>query len=155
MAGCGPCNQPKCSWSCRRINITSTFTGTQEDRIFQIYHVVNCQSTWVIYVIKCNICNLQYVGKSETGLNIQLKNYRDHIKRAFCSCEITEHFLLNPRTHNFNLTITSPYYNNIIEQIKRIDMTVQRKKELLRKREIFWQSRLRTLQPTGLNKRIG
>ena len=86
---------------------------------------------------------------------IQLKNYRDHIKRAFCSCEITEHFLLNPRTHNFNLTIKSPYYNNIIEQIKRIDMTVQRKKELLRKREIFWQSRLTTLQPTGLNKCIG
>ena len=34
-------------------------------------------------------------------------------------------------------------------------MTVERKKGLLRKREMFWQSRLKTLQPTGLNKRIG
>lgn len=33
-------------------------------------------------------------------------------------------------------------------------MTVERKKELLRKKEIFWQSRLKPLQPTGLNKRI-
>ena len=59
---------------------------------------------------------------------------------------------LNPSTHNFDNDVTI----SIFEQIKRIDMTVQRKKELLlRKREIFWQSRLRTLQPTGLNKRIG
>ena len=33
-------------------------------------------------------------------------------------------------------------------------MTVEREKKLLRKKEIFWQSRLKTLQPTGLNKRI-
>lgn len=148
--GCGPCNKPKCSW-CTRINKTSTFTGTQEDGIFNIYHVVNCQSTLVIYIIKCNICNLQYVGKSETGFNIRLNNHRNHIKKAFCSCEITEHFLLNSRTHNFDNDVTI----TIIDQIKRIDMTVERKKELLRKGGMFWQSRLKTLQPTGLNKRIG
>ena len=33
-------------------------------------------------------------------------------------------------------------------------MTVERKRELLRKKEIFWQSRLKTLQPTRLNKRF-
>ncbi|CAH3160130.1 unnamed protein product, partial [Porites lobata] len=67
--GCG-----SCSW-CTRINKPSTFTGTQEDIIFDMYHIVNCQSTW-----------------SETGFNIQLNNHRNHIKKAFCSCEI----LLNP-----------------------------------------------------------
>ena len=103
--GCGPCNKPKCSW-CTRINKTSTFTGAQEDIIFDIYHVVNCQSTWVIYIIECNICNLQYVGKSETGFNIRLNNHRNHIKKAFCSCEITQHFLLNLEL--IALTMTSP-----------------------------------------------
>ena len=43
----------------------------------------------------------------------------------------------------------------IIEQIKRSNMTIERKKEILRAREIFWQSRLNTLQPNGLNKRMG
>ena len=62
-----------------------------------------------------------------------------------------EHFLLNPRTHNFDNDVTI----RIIDQITGIDMTVKRKKELLRKREIFWQSRLKSLQPSGLNKRIG
>ena len=101
--GCGPCNEPKCRW-CTRINKTSTFTGTQEDRIFDIYHVVNCQSTGVIYIIECNICNLQYVGKSETGFNTRLNNHRNHIKKAFCSCKITEHLTLELIT----LTMTSP-----------------------------------------------
>ena len=134
--GCGPCNKPQCSW-CTRINKTSTFTGTQEDRSFDIYHVVNCQSTWLIYFIECNICNLQYVGKSETGFNIRLNNHRNHIKKAFCGCEITEHFLLKPKTHNFDNDVTI----TIIEQTKRIDMTVERRKELLRKRErVFFTS---------------
>ena len=128
--GCGPCNKPKCSW-CTHVKKTSTFSGTQEDRIFDIHHVVNCQSTWLIYIIECNICNLKDVGKSKTGFNIRLDNHRNHIKKAFCSCEITEHFLLNPRTHNFDNDVTI----TIIEQIKRIDMTVERRKELLRKRE--------------------
>ena len=43
----------------------------------------------------------------------------------------------------------------IIEQIKRSNMTIERKKEILRAKEIFWQSQLNTLQPNGLNKRMG
>ena len=63
---CGPCKKPKCSW-CIRINKTSTFTGTQDSKVFDIFHIVNCQSTFVIYIIECKICKLQYVGKSETA----------------------------------------------------------------------------------------
>ena len=43
----------------------------------------------------------------------------------------------------------------IIEQIKQNDMAIERKKEILRTRVIFWQRTLKTLQPNGLNKRIG
>ena len=61
---CGPCNKPKCSW-CGLINKTSTFTGTRwGGKVFDIFHTVNCQSTFVIYIIECQICRLQYVGKS-------------------------------------------------------------------------------------------
>ena len=61
--------------------------------------------------------------------------------------------------HTNTVILLEPCCGSITEPglpvIKHIDMTVERKKELLRKREIFWQSRLKTLQPTGLNKRIG
>ena len=147
---CGPCNKPKCSW-CSRINKTSTFTGTLNNKVFDIFHTVNCQSTWVIYIIECKICKLQYVGKSETGFNLRLNNHRNHIKKGVSSCELTEHFLHNARTHNFD----NDAIITIIEQIKQSNMAIERKKETLRVREIFWQRTLRTLQPNGLNKRIG
>ena len=42
-------------------------------------------------------------------------NHRNHIKKGVSSCELTEHFLHNPRTHNFdNDAITT-----ITEQIKQ------------------------------------
>ncbi|XP_068670909.1 uncharacterized protein [Montipora foliosa] len=141
--GFGPCNKPRCSW-CSRINKTSTFTGTQNCKLYQIFHTMDCQSAWVIYVIECKICKLQYVGKSETVFKLPLNNHRNHIKSKVSSCELTEHFLHNTRTHNFD---------NDVEQIKRSDMLIERKKELLHKREMFWQRKLNTLQPKGAQQK--
>ena len=73
--GCGPCNEPRCSW-CLLIEKTTTFTGTnQADGTFDILHTVNCQSAVVIYIIECRIRKLQfvYVGKSETAFNLRLQ----------------------------------------------------------------------------------
>ena len=151
MGSCGPCNKPKCSW-CVLINKTSTFTGTRPDgKVFDIFHTVNCQSNFVIYIIECRICRLQYVGKSETAFNLRLNNHRNHIKRGVNSCELSEHFLHNSTSHDLSKDITI----TIIEQIKRSNMTIERKKDILRAREIFWQCRLNTLQPNGLNERMG
>ena len=67
------------------------------------------------------------------------------------SCELTEHFLHNTWTHDFdyNVTIT------IIEQIKKDHLETDKMKEVLREREIFWQTTLNSIQPYGLNKRTG
>ena len=92
---CGPCNKPRCSW-CNHINKASR--GTKID----ILHSVDCQSSWVIYMIECNVCKLQHVGKSETPFNIRPNNHRNHVKRAVSSCDRTGHFLQNTRTHNNN-----------------------------------------------------
>ena len=113
------------------------------------FHTVNCQSTFVINVIGCQICRLQYVGKSETAFNLHLNNHRNHIKRGVNSYELSEHFLHNSRSHDFGKDVTI----TIIEQIKCSNMTIERKKEIPQAREICWQSRLNTLQPNGLTKR--
>ena len=62
--GCKPCQRPKCSW-CNKINETKTFKSTSNNKIFTIFHSLDCQSSWVIYIIECNTCRLQYIGKSE------------------------------------------------------------------------------------------
>ena len=79
------------------------------------------------------------------------QQHRNHVKSKVSSCELTEHFLHNTRTHNFDNDVVI----TIIEQIKRSDMLIERKKELLRRREMFWQRKMNSLQPNGLNKRIG
>ena len=147
---CKPCKKPRGSW-CRHINDTQTFKSTQSEREYRILHRVNCQSPWVIYMIECKKCNLQYIGKSETSVNIRLNNHRNHVKTAVNSCELTEHFLQNRRSHSFDNDIGV----TVIEQIRKMEMTKDSRKELLRVREIFWQRKLNTIQPGGLNKRTG
>ena len=128
--GCGPCNKPRCSW-CNHINKASTFTGMRECKVFNILHSVDCQSSWVIYIIECNICKLQYVGKSEIPFNIRLNNHRNHIKKGVGSCELVEHFLYNTRTHSCENDVTI----TIIEEIKRDEMVMEKKREILRRRK--------------------
>ena len=119
MGSCGPCN--KCSW-CVLINKTSTFTGMGQDgKAFDVFHTVNCQSTFLIYIIECRICRLQYVGKSETAFNLPLDNHRNHIKRGVNSCELSEHFLHNSKSHDFGKDVTII----IIEQIKFRSVLIQ------------------------------
>ena len=149
--GCGPCNKPRCSW-CLHIEKATTLTCTnQADRTFDILHTVNCQSAFVIYIIECRICKLQYAGKIETAFNLRLNNHRSHFKRGFRGWELTEQFLHNSRTHNFDRDTKI----TIIEEIKRYEMHIKRKKEILCTREVFWQKKLMTLKPNGLNKTMG
>ena len=145
MGSCGPCNKPKCSW-CVLINKTSTLTGTRPDgKVFDIFHTVNCQSTFVIYIIECQICRLQYVGKRETAFNLHLSNHKNHIKWGVNSCELSEHFLHNSRSHDVSEDITIV----IIEQIKRSNMTIQRKKKYSEPEKYFgkvgWTHCIRTV----------
>ena len=92
--GCEACGKPKCSW-CNGINKTTTFTSSNNNETFKIFHSVNCQSSSVIYIIERSICNLQYIGKGETAFNLRLNNHRNHIKKGISSCELKEHFLHN------------------------------------------------------------
>ena len=46
-----------------------------------MYHTITCKSQWVIYLLECILCNLQYVGKSETSFNITLNNYQKDVRK--------------------------------------------------------------------------
>jgi len=131
--GCRACERTKCSW-CNKINQTTTFTSPNNKKTFTIFHAVDYHSSWIIYIIECNICRLEYIGQSQTAFNLRLNNPRNHNKKRVSSCELTEQFLHNTRTRDFdnNITIT------ITEQIKKDHLETDKKKEVLREREIFW-----------------
>ena len=62
---------------CRlQVQNTHSFRSQQNGRIFTIFHQVNCKSDFVIYLLECKKCHIQYVGKAETDFNLRLNNHR-------------------------------------------------------------------------------
>ena len=57
----------------------TTFQSNQNKRTYTIYHNVKCKSKYTIYLIECTKCKLQYVGKSETDLNLRINNHRKDV----------------------------------------------------------------------------
>ena len=66
---------------------------------------------------------------------------------TFYIIKVTLH---NKETHNFDNVIIK-----ITEQIRKDNIGNEQKKDLLRHREIFWQKKMNSMQPNGLEKRTG
>ena len=83
-------------------------------KTFTIYHRVNCKSSLVIYLLECYICNIQYVGKSETPFNIRLSNHRKDVKNHPNAIPAFKNFKKHDHDFNINGKII------IIEQLRNI-----------------------------------
>ena len=95
---CIPCNSTR-SLCCQQLISTTTSKSNQNNKTFKIYHRKNCKSSFVIYLLECYICNIQYVGKSETPFNIRLNNHRKDVKNpnAIPACKY-----FNRHDHGFH-----------------------------------------------------
>ena len=135
------------SLCCQQVLKTTTFTNTQTRETFTTFHQVTCHSSYVIYLLECILCKIQYVGKSETAFNIRLNNHRKHIKKPN-SIEACKHF-------NNKHTISKHGKFTIIEQLRNINTTPTKTLKLrLRERENFWIKKLKTLTTYGLNQEL-
>ena len=69
-----PCNTSKPSLCCRQAIDTSTFRSYHTQQLYTIFHKLSCKSKFIIYLMECALCKVQYIGKAETTFNIKL-NY--------------------------------------------------------------------------------
>ena len=83
---------------CKQVMQTKTFQSYRTKETFQIFHKLTCKSENLLYLLQCRICQLQYVGKNETPLNIRLNNHR---KDAKSQASILARKLVNNWNHNF------------------------------------------------------
>ena len=132
---------------CKQIVHTATFRSKQTNRIFHIYHNLNCKSKYAIYLLECTKCKIQYVGKAETKFNIRLNNHQKDVWKPD-AIPASRHF--SGRNHNFN---THAKFI-LIEQIRHVDIDTEKIKERLKQRENFWILTLETLTPKGLNQEL-
>ena len=64
-AGCHRLHAPgKCVCCDRMEECTTSVTSTRTAREYQIRRHYNCQSAWVVYVVTCPACNIQYIGQT-------------------------------------------------------------------------------------------
>ena len=100
-----PCNSTQYLFRQQLIS-TTTFKSNQTNKAFKIYHRVNCKSSFVIYLLECNI---QYVGKSETPFKIRLNNHRNDVKNPNA---ISTPKYFNRQDYNFNNYRQDYNFNN-------------------------------------------
>ena len=131
------------SESCRKGNCACTKACGE---IFKIQSgILNCNSQKVIYLLKCRICGeAPYVGKAKTKFRARFNNYKSghrsyRKKRKVSQQRFHEHY--GQHSHNG----IDDWQFTLIEQCET--------QEQLKERETFWQHRLKTFYPYGLNEK--
>ena len=97
----------------------------------KIFHNANCRTEYVIYLIECAICNLQYVGKNETPFNIRLNHHRIDVKDPKATLANKDFQKID---HRFNVHARF----TIINRSTNTNLDKEISRERLIRRENFW-----------------
>ena len=102
---------------------------------------LNCDSKNVVYLLSCKTCGVQYVGSCTTKFRLRFNNYKS------CNRKHLEQVVPQQNLHNhFDI----PGHNGMSDFIFTLIDQAENEK-CLRKRERFWQYKLETFIPHGLN----
>ena len=119
---------------------TNTFMNQQTKRTY-------CKSEYVICLLECLLCKIQYVGKAETAFNVRLNNHGKDTKKPnyILACKY-----LQKHGHDFNKHIKFI----IIDKLINLHDSKETLQEMLVGREHFWIQKLKMLVPFGLNQEL-
>ena len=141
VGGSAGCSGKRCE-VCPFVRNTTDF----QDRNGKKYLIrelnLNCNSSNVVYLLTCKVCGIQYVGSCTTKFRLRFNNYkscnRRHISNVVCQEKLHSHF--DSSGHNG----FSDFQFTLIDQGSDPNS--------VRKREMFWQYKLNTFLPNGLNE---
>ena len=129
---------------CEQVKTTATFKSQQITKTWKIFH---CETEYVICLMECIICNLQYVDENETPFSIRLNNHRKDVKdpKAILA---DKHFWKNGHSFNEHARFM------IIDRLKKTNLEKEILRERLIQRKNFWIQKLETFYPKGLNQEL-
>ena len=154
--------QPGSSNKCNRSNClvdtflddSNVFTNADGSRVFNLRkgHLY-CNSRFVVYKLRCLTCGLQYVGSTITKFRERFNNYKAQFNKyaerlaeghanpgqGISQADLFQHFCSLDH-HGLN-----DWSFQIIDQSDSL--------ERVRERESFWQHKLNSFIPYGLNER--
>ena len=143
--GSHSCNNPCVYCNILRKTESNQFKSNSNGQTFNIRQNINCQSENVVYLIWCEECKLQGVGHT-LKMSKRLSNYYSHIKQKRRTCSSVNHF-------------TDKHANNwkdVLRIMGIVKLTNSPKDKEERKFRLwqfegYWQVKLGTVHPHGLN----
>ena len=106
---------------------SKTFRSHSTNKEYQINFSFDCDSSDVVYLMECRVCGVQYVGSTCTPFRTRFNNYK---------AEFFRHF-------------TGGAHGGFLKDVSVI--IIDRLNGNGRQRESFWQYKLETFAPQGLN----
>ncbi|CAJ0919390.1 unnamed protein product [Ranitomeya imitator] len=128
---------------CSNVLKGDSFTHPQSGKRFPIKGQFNCNSSFVVYLIKCP-CGLGYVGETTQHIRDRISKHKSTIRCGRTLLPIPAHFLQN--NHN-----VAQLRFQVIDHVRFLRRGGDRIKRL-KERESFWIYTLQTLAPHGLNR---
>ena len=104
-----------------------------------IFFNLNCKSEYIIYLMECILCKMQYVRKAETPFNLWLNNHRKDTKKpnSILACKHCQEKLHNSSKHAKFI---------IIDKLVNWHGSKEELREMLVITENFWIQKLKTLE---------
>ena len=84
---------------------TSQFISNQANHSYPIRGNLHCKSTNVVYVMTCNVCNIQYVGEISNTVNNRYRGHRSCIRTEKDHPVAIHYRSYNHTTDDYSITI--------------------------------------------------
>ena len=127
------CNGKRCQ-VCINVTESNTFSSSVDKKEYVINHSFNCNDKCIIYLLTCNKCKMQYVGKTIDDFRFRRNNYKDNNRKypRKESC-MQQHF-------------SSEGHNSFLYDVSIIFIDKTDPKDP-KKGEHYWQHTLKTMTP--------
>ena len=109
-------------------------------------HKINCDYKYLIHLLKCKVCNKQYVGETKDAFRLRWNNYKENDRKFQTNDSCMQQHLYE----HFYSEVHNEFLGNV--SISLIDKTGGFKSK---KSENYWMRTLKTLPPLGLNVESG
>ena len=142
VRGCFRCGKARCQ-VCSYMSEGSGFRCNVSIREYDINSDFNCDSSGVVYLLGCKVCGKQYVGSTFTSFRARFNNYKSSSRKFSSGVAVTQAELFRHFTEANHHGFLEDVSFQIIDRVFGVS----------RHKEGFWQFRLQSFIPEGLNVR--
>ena len=146
------CGKNRCKL-CTFLICSDSITSTANNKTFKCYNRdTTCDSEWIVYVIQCPICNLQYVGQSNNFRSRMNGHKSDFRLYAAGNLNKMDNKLLYDHLIQHNLDY---FHVCIVDFVHVANNSREQLQQLLNGKERKWIWNLGSITPHGLNQDDG